>query len=206
MNARRWNAAAIATIGLAAMVAGPAFAEPEADKPTPAAPAAPAPKADDGVDPSVARDVSNFNLDKKGVAISGYDPVSYFDAKSGPVKGDPAITYRYRGVTYRFASADHLETFKKNPTRYEPSHGGWCSTAMVEGQKVEINPKAFRITNGRLFLFYKTVLYDARDAWTKDEPASTSKADANWKKVSGFDPPKPENAPSGAQGASGGGK
>jgi YHS domain-containing protein len=206
MNARRWTAAAIVTIGFAAMVAGPAFAEPEGDKPAPAAPAAPAPAADDGLDPNVARDVSQFNLDKEGVAIGGYDPVSYFEGKGVPQKGDAAITYRYRGVNYRFASAEHLETFKKDPTRYEPSHGGWCSTAMVEGQKVEINPKAFRVTDGRLFLFYKTVLYDARDAWTKDEPASTTKADGNWKKLSGIDPPKPENASPGAQGASGGGK
>jgi YHS domain-containing protein len=155
-------------------------------------PASEAPK-DDGLDPNVPRDVIHYNLDKQGLALQGYDPVAYFPEGGGkPAKGDAALAYAYRGATYRFASPAHLERFRKNPGRYEPAHGGWCSSAMADGgRKVEIDPKAFRVTKGRLFLFYTSLFQDARTYWDKDEPANTVAADRQWKRISGEEPRRP---------------
>ena len=56
-------------------------------------------------------------LTEKGVALSGYDAVAYFQGK--PQKGKKEYTYTQEGITYQFASANNLEIFKKNPSKYE---------------------------------------------------------------------------------------
>ena len=176
-----------------ATLAGAAAAQP------PVAPAARSATtvADDGTDPNVKRDVAHYNLDKSGLAIQGYDPVAYFPEGGGkPALGKKGLEYRYRGVTYRFASQANLDAFKKDPAKYEPAHGGWCSSAMADGgRKVEIDPKAYKLTNGRLFLFYTSLITDARSFWNKDEPKNTRDADGHWKKISGEDPRKPAAKP-----------
>lgn len=147
--------------------------------------------------PDEPRDTKHYNLGKKALAIQGYDPVAYFPEGGGkPTKGKESFTYQYRGVTYRFASPENLDRFKASPERYEPAHGGWCSSAIADSsEKVEINPQAFRVQDGRLFLFYKTVFQDARNYWDKDTSKNLVTADEHWKKISGESPPRIENQP-----------
>jgi YHS domain-containing protein len=139
------------------------------------------------------RDVSSYNLDQKGLAIEGYDPVAYFPEGGGKAaKGKAELTLTWRSVTYRFATKENLDRFKADPARYEPAHGGWCSSAMADGgRKVEVSPRNFKVTDGRLFLFYKDMFNDALDYWNKDEPGNTKKADEQWKRLSGEDPRVP---------------
>lgn len=119
-------------------------------------------------------------LNEKGVAISGYDPVSYFSGK--PQKGK--IAYKHNGINYKFASAANLETFKKNSFKYEPAYGGWCAYAMgTKGEKVEIDPENYKIVNGTLNLFYKSFFSNTLDDWNKDETKLKKQADANWPKL-----------------------
>ncbi len=149
------------------------------------------PASQDPADPDNApRDVSHYNLDKKHVAIEGYDPVAYFPEGGGkPVKGKKQFEHTHRGVVYRFSAADHLDRFKQNPRRYQPTYGGWCASAMADGgRKVEISPKNFRVTDGRLFLFYEDVFTDAQDYWKKDEPAATTAADDHWRRLTKEEP------------------
>ncbi len=138
-------------------------------------------------DPTAPRDTQHYNLPKNALAIEGYDPVAYFAEGGGKAtKGDAKLTFEFRGVTYRFASAENLERFKKNPQRYEPAYGGWCASAMADGgRKVEINPKAFEIKDGRLFLFYKTIFEDARSFWDKNPAKNAADADQQWKSLTG---------------------
>jgi YHS domain-containing protein len=118
----------------------------------------------------------------KGIAISGYDPVAYFSGK--PQKGKATNAYTYEGVTYQFANPTNLETFKKNPTKYEPQYGGWCAYAMGKtSEKVEIDPETYKVLNGKLYLFYHTFFSNTLPDWNKDENALKTKADANWGKV-----------------------
>ena len=127
--------------------------------------------------------VKDYNLPPDKVALNGYDPLPYL-AQSKAVKGLPELSSMYR-VTYRFASEENRASFADDPEKYLPTYGGWCATAMAKGKKVEIDPTNFKVTDGRLFLFFKAFYANARSDWDKDEPAQTSKADANWKRISG---------------------
>lgn len=143
------------------------------------------------VSPKAVRDVSHWNIEKDShLAISGYDPVAYFPEGGGkPAKGDPKITAQYNGAVYQFTSAANRDRFLANPARYEPAHGGWCSWAMREGDKVEVDPRSFIVKGGRLFLFYNGLLADTRSKWLKgDFAAEAREADEHWKKLSGEDP------------------
>jgi YHS domain-containing protein len=123
----------------------------------------------------------NYNLDH-GLAIDGYDPVSYFKGK--PQRGSKTYTYTYDGVTYRFVDAANLNAFKANPAGYEPQYGGWCAYAMGNtGEKVEIDPETYKIINGRLYLFYNKFFNNTLKTWNKNENSLKPKADANWQKI-----------------------
>ena len=128
--------------------------------------------------------IAQYNLGKNHLALEGYDPVNYL-TRGNAVKGKPEIAARHRGVTYWFASDAHRKLFTESPAKYLPAYGGWCATAMAKGEKVEIDPANFKVTNGRLFLFFKAFYGNAIKDWNKDEPNLTTKADANWKRISG---------------------
>lgn len=131
---------------------------------------------------TVAKRTSEFNLEKK-VAIQGYDPVAYFKQNKA-VKGKKELTSNYEGVTYYFSSQANKEAFLKNPSGFEPQYGGWCAYAMgSSNEKVEINPETFKITDGKLYLFYNAYFNNTLKSWNKDELSLKKKADANWKKV-----------------------
>lgn len=139
------------------------------------------------------RNVKEWDVAKRTMlAIQGYDPVAYFPEGGGrAVKGSKDIEAAYEGVAYRFASAEHKEMFLKNPAKYEPAHGGWCSYAMWQkGEKVEVDPTSFIVKDDRLFLFYDGWGGDTRKKWLKagDHEAQAKAADAAWKKISGEEP------------------
>lgn len=120
----------------------------------------------------------HFNLEN-GVAIQGYDLVSYFKGK--PVEGDKAYAYQYQGVIYFFKNAVSLEQFKKSPASYEPQYGGWCAYAMgAKGEKVEVDPETFKIIDNKLYLFYNKYFNNTLRSWNKDESKLKGKADINW--------------------------
>lgn len=159
-------------------------------------------KVDDGLDPTVARDVSHYNLQRGKPANGGYDPVAYFPEGGGkPKQGRKEHAFVYRGATWWFATPENMAAFQKDPRRYEPAYGGWCAYAMGKtGEKVEVDPKSFRIQGGRLFLFYKSFFNDTRSSWIEDETTLLPKADANWRRTSGEAPPAPKPAKQDAQG------
>jgi YHS domain-containing protein len=126
--------------------------------------------------------VAHYNIKPGEPAIKGYDPVTYF-APSGPQKGREQIMLEHRGVTYRFVSEENRDRFAADPAKYVPSYGGWCATAMADGRKVDIDPANFKITDGRLLLFYKGLLGDGLKPWNKDEANLLRKADEQWKKL-----------------------
>lgn len=124
----------------------------------------------------------HFNTEET-LAIQGYDPVSYFTDKK-PAKGSSKFVYTHLGVTYRFTSSAHLETFKLNPIAYEPQYGGWCAYAMGNtGEKVEVDPKTFKIIQGKLYLFYNKYFTNTLTSWNKNEPTLLSAANKNWMKT-----------------------
>jgi len=119
------------------------------------------------------------NVDSSGLALKGYDPVAYF-ADSRPVPGRPEFTARHEGATYRFASAASRDLFLAAPARYAPQYGGYCAYGMASGYKAPIEPDAWTIVEGKLYLNYSQ---SVRSRWSSDIPGYIRKADANWPSV-----------------------
>jgi hypothetical protein len=123
--------------------------------------------------------------DGTGVAIDGYDPVSYF-ADTGPLPGDAAFEANHDGAKFRFASAENRDVFVADPARFAPAYGGWCAWAIADGggALVEVDPESFLIQDGRLLLFYDGWLADTRGMWLAEETlALGEQADANWERL-----------------------
>ena len=88
---------------------------------------------------------------KDGVAIYGYDSVSYFtDGK--PTKGSPEFEYIWRGAKWQFSSAEHRDLFAKQPEAYAPHFGGFCAKSMVDGEVAAPNPNIWSIIDSKLYL------------------------------------------------------
>lgn len=127
---------------------------------------------------------SQLNIDKSGLALQGYDPVSYFTTGK-PVEGNKNISLTMDGVVYHFSSTKNRDAFKADPDKYEPEYGGWCAYAMgASGEKVEVDPETFKIVNNKLYLFYNKYFNNTLKSWNKDEANLKRKADAHWKQLS----------------------
>ncbi len=132
------------------------------------------------------------NLNKSGVILDGYDPVSYFKSDK-PVKGDPKFQLKQGEIIYWFSSEANRQTFIKDPKKYEPQFGGWCAYAVADSKsKVKIDPKSFVIQDGRLLLFYNGIWGDTRKLWlhtkNKDSKSFLKDADAHWPETQKTEP------------------
>ncbi|WP_309386680.1 YHS domain-containing (seleno)protein [Cerasicoccus frondis] len=126
---------------------------------------------------------ADFNLDSGDLGAQGYDPVSYFS--NHPQKGNARIASVYRGVTYYFVNTANKQIFDADPGKYEPAFGGWCAWAMADdGSKVDVDPKTFKIVEGRLYLFYNGFWGDTLKKWNAgNQDALAKSAQANWASV-----------------------
>ena len=126
--------------------------------------------------------VKEFNLEK-GLAIDGYDPVGYF-TENKAVKGNKQFSASAEGVIYYFSSAANKDLFIKDYKKYEPQYGGWCAYAMGKnGEKVSVDPETFKITDGKLYLFYNKYFTNTLKDWNKNEATLKKNADMNWPKL-----------------------
>lgn len=121
---------------------------------------------------------------KDGLALEGYDLVSYF--RGTAIRGSPEWEASHQGVAYRFTSERNLHLFQADPDRYLPAYGGWCAYAMGKsGNRVPVDPRIFKLVGGRLLLFNGSGLTNALKKWNKQEDKLLRMADANWDKTSG---------------------
>lgn len=160
----------------------------------PAAPApvsAPAPVAEAPADPApdasavsesqpVAAVAGNARIfvDDAGVAINGYDPVSYF--KGAPSIGDAAFTSVRDGAIYRFANAENKAAFDADPAAFEPQYGGYCAYGAAKGAKFKTVPETGVVVDGRLY-FNKDL--GVQKLWNKDQAALIVEANTVWPSI-----------------------
>jgi YHS domain-containing protein len=124
---------------------------------------------------------SKISVDAQGVAIEGYDPVSYFK-QSKAVKGSPAHQSVYEGAKFYFASASDKKEFDKNPTHYVPTYGGYCANALRKGKLVHGDPNVFYVYKGKLY-FCSTK--SAAQEFQKDIDKHLIETDDNWRQLFG---------------------
>ena len=111
-----------------------------------------------------------------GVAIRGYDPVAYFD-QGEAAEGSAEHSLEWQGVTWQFASADHRRAFEQNPEKYAPAYGGFCAYAVAKDQLASIDPEAWKIVDGTLYLNYSKSI---QEKWEQDIPGYLERAEMNW--------------------------
>jgi hypothetical protein len=119
---------------------------------------------------------SPVNTDSNGVAIMGYDPVAYFTMDK-PVKGNNNFEYEWNGAKWRFSTDSLRKLFIKNPDTYAPRYGGYCAYGVAVGALFPIQPEAWSIVDGKLYLNKNL---EVREIWKKDIPGNIKKADMNW--------------------------
>ena len=108
-------------------------------------------------------------------AIHGYDPIAYFtDGK--PLPGRDDLEFEWMGAKWRFATAEHRDAFRTTPEKYAPQYGGYCAYAVSQGRLVDIDPNAWSIVDGKLYLNYDL---DVQKKWQQDIPGYVMKADKN---------------------------
>lgn len=125
-----------------------------------------------------AQKSSEYNQEN-GIALQGFDPVAYFES-SKAIKGTKEFSVTHNGVVYQFSSEKNKALFLNNPIHYEPQYGGYCAYGMSNGYKAPIEPEAFTIVNGKLYLNYSLKV---KETWVKEQSARIAKANKNWEEV-----------------------
>ncbi len=121
-----------------------------------------------------AADKSYFETSKG--AIGGYDPVAYF-TQGKAVKGNKKFKHTWKNNNWYFSSADHLQKFQQSPTDYAPQYGGFCAFAAANDKLVKVDPKAWTIVEGKLYLNYSK---NVRKKWQKNTSEFITDANEYW--------------------------
>jgi YHS domain-containing protein len=131
---------------------------------------------------SKSSETAKVDVDSKGVILKGYDAVAFF--KQGkPVKGNPTIESTYQAATYLFASTSDKSDFDKEPTKYVPQYGGFCSYGVANGVLAHIEgPDAFTVYKGKLYFCGNQT---ALKSFKSDIDSNIEKADTNWRQLNG---------------------
>ena len=110
------------------------------------------------------------------VAIARADPVAYF-TEGRHVPGDAEFEAEWNGATWSFASAAHRDAFLAEPARYAPQYGGYCAYAVAHGNTVRIDPKAWSVVDGKLYLNYSRSI---QEKWQAKRALFIVRADEIW--------------------------
>lgn len=113
------------------------------------------------------------------VAIKGYDPVAYF-TQNEAVEGSAKYSYHWLGATWHFASSRNRDIFMHDPAKYAPQYGGYCADGVSLGTvTTNIDPKAWRIIEGKLYISYDP---GAADGFEKN-PTKVTSSQKHWAEV-----------------------
>jgi hypothetical protein len=122
---------------------------------------------------------SALNVDATGMALKGHDPVAYFTAGE-PTLGKVEFTATHLGAIYRFASAANRDAFKAQADKYAPQFGGFCAMGVALEKKLDGDPTAWRVVDGKLYLNVSKVV---QQKWLQDVPGHVKTAEGNWPNI-----------------------
>lgn len=122
---------------------------------------------------------SAVNFDERGIAIHGYDPVSYHISGT-PRQGDRSLRAEYGGGTFLFSSRENRDAFLATPERFVPAYGGFCSYGVRVGKKFDGDPQVWKMVDGRVFLQLDR---GTQRVWLKDMHKNIAIAERLWPTV-----------------------
>jgi hypothetical protein len=122
------------------------------------------------------------------LAIGGYDTVAYHTIGKA-VPGSLEYQTIWNNARWQFSSKENLDLFTKDPEKYAAQYDGHSAmgVAYENGHKDTVDPEAFTIVNGKLYLNHTK--YWAIE-WRKNSSENIGRADKNWLTVKGT--PEPE--------------
>ena len=123
--------------------------------------------------------VKAVNTDAAGLALRGYDPVAYFTVGK-PLQGSSEFEHYWNGATWRFASAANRDRFAQTPAAFAPQFGGYCAWAVSRNYTADVDPHAFDIADGKLYLNYSRLV---QLRWKLDREGNIRRAHENWPKL-----------------------
>lgn len=113
------------------------------------------------------------------LAFHGVDPVAFIDIENR-ANGTARYTSVHDGVAYYFSSRENADKFEKNPSRYQPQNGGFCTFGVSVGKKFDGNPQYADIVDNKLYVFLNEEIYKE---YIKDRKGTIRKAEKNWEKI-----------------------
>lgn len=119
---------------------------------------------------------------RDGIAVGGYDPVSY-RRPDGPIRGSGSWETEFEGRTYRFATQANLDAFLSEPSRFVPAYSGFCAITLALGRLTCPEYTNFKIEDDRLYLFEVTGFTNGRTLWNSDAAGYRRQADANYRRL-----------------------
>ena len=120
---------------------------------------------------------------EKGRSIEGIDVVAYFSLEENEqaVKGKKEFSYSWEGFTWQFSTQKNLDAFKEDPEKYIPQYDGFCAYAVSRNYTASIDPNAWTIHDGKLYVNYSK---SVRDSWggrnENKRQKSIDKGNRNW--------------------------
>lgn len=111
-----------------------------------------------------------------GVALNGYDAVSYF-TQSEAVKGSKSYAVKWKAASWLFSSDANRQRFLDEPAAFAPQYGGYCSNQMSLGNLSDIDTEVWRIIDNKLYLFGHD---SGRVRWASDTGQYILDADRHW--------------------------
>jgi hypothetical protein len=126
-----------------------------------------------GSDPQARIGIST---DEMGIAIRGYDPVSYYDSKQ-PQIGSIRHAAIWQGALWLFTSAERKARFTAEPERYAPAFGGFCAFCLASSHKYHADPAAWVMHKDKVYLHLNS---EYRDTWRKDPDHYIDEALNRW--------------------------
>ena len=133
--------------------------------------------------PAFAADEANVapGLTYAGVPLGlhGVDPVALV-SNGEHLEGNATYTGTHDGVAYYFTSAENLEAFNAEPTRFVPQNGGFCTFGVSVNKKFDGDPEFAAVVDNKLYVFLNEAIFNE---FKKDQAGTISKAETNWKKI-----------------------
>jgi YHS domain-containing protein len=108
--------------------------------------------------------------------LKGHDPVAYFTLGKHTL-GKADVKTDHDGATYRFMNDENKALFLKEPAKYVPQYGGFCSNGIVYGIPWGGDPDAWKIINGKLYIFGGE---SSRKYFLMDEKKNLALAERYW--------------------------
>ena len=121
----------------------------------------------------------DMNANQNDVAISGYDPVAYF-TDNAALSGTADYSASYKNTIYHFASTKNRDLFKTSPEKYAPQFGGYCAMGVVLYKKLDVDPHAWRVVDGKLYFNLNKAV---QKKWLNNVSGHITQAKRIWKDI-----------------------